>query len=76
MDTNVSEDHAQYSTNTLYGITTEKTTNSTLNLCSSLSVRDQVSQPYITTSKTTVSYILIFKFFEARWLNRMVANIP
>jgi hypothetical protein len=34
----------------------------TLNLCSSLSVRDQVSHPYKTTGKIIVSYILIFMF--------------
>jgi len=34
----------------------------TLNLYSSLNVRDQVSHPYQTASKIIVSYILIFKF--------------
>jgi hypothetical protein len=37
-----------------------------LNLCSSLSVRHQVSHPYRTTGKIMVVYILIFKFFESR----------
>jgi polysaccharide pyruvyl transferase WcaK-like protein len=32
----------------------------TLNLCSSISVRDQVSHPYKTTGKIMISYILIF----------------
>jgi len=35
------------------------------NLCSFLGVRDQVSHPYKTTSKITVSYILI-KFLEKK----------
>jgi hypothetical protein len=39
----------------------------TLNLCSSLSVRDQVSHPYKTRGKITVSYILMFKFLERIW---------
>ena len=33
----------------------------TLNLCSSISVRDQVSHPYKTTGRIIVLYILIFK---------------
>jgi hypothetical protein len=36
----------------------------TLNLCASLSARDQVSHPYKTTGKI-VLYILIFKFLGA-----------
>jgi hypothetical protein len=32
----------------------------TLSLCCSLNIRDQVSQPYRTTGKTVVLYILIF----------------
>jgi hypothetical protein len=51
-----------------------------LNLCSSLSVRDQVSHPYKTTSKLIVLYIIIFKFLEWRRedkrLNRIVGSIP
>jgi hypothetical protein len=35
----------------------------TLSLCSSPKVRDQVSHPYSRTSKITVLYILIFRFF-------------
>jgi hypothetical protein len=34
----------------------------TLSLCSSLNVRDQVSHPHRTTSKTIVLYIAIFTF--------------
>jgi phosphate starvation-inducible membrane PsiE len=34
----------------------------TLNLCSSLSVRDQVSHPYKTTGKIMILYILILSF--------------
>jgi hypothetical protein len=36
----------------------------TLSVCSSLSVRDQVSHPYKTTGKTTVLYTLIFLFLD------------
>jgi hypothetical protein len=35
-----------------------------LNLCSSLNVKDQVSHPYRTTGKIIVLYISIFKFFS------------
>jgi phosphate starvation-inducible membrane PsiE len=38
----------------------------TLNLCSSLYVRDQVPHSYKTTDKITVSYILIFEFLDSR----------
>jgi hypothetical protein len=53
---------------------------STLSLCSSLNVRDQVSHPYRTTGKIMVLYILIFKFFwqqtrRQKALDRMVASI-
>jgi hypothetical protein len=37
---------------------------STLNLCSYLSVRDQVSHPYKTKGEITILYILILKFLE------------
>jgi polysaccharide pyruvyl transferase WcaK-like protein len=37
----------------------------TLSLCSSLSVRDQVSHPYKITGKTTVLYTLIFVFLDS-----------
>jgi hypothetical protein len=36
----------------------------TLSLCSSPSVRDQVSHPYKTTGNTTVLYTLIFVFLD------------
>jgi hypothetical protein len=46
----------------------------TLNLCSSRSVKDQVSRPYKTTHK-----VRVFKFSERRWkvkwVNRMSASI-
>ena len=38
----------------------------TLNLCSSLKVRDQVSQPYNTTGNIIVLYVLTFNFLESR----------
>ena len=38
----------------------------TLSLHSSLNVSNQVSHPYKTTGKTTVLYILIFKFFDSK----------
>jgi len=52
----------------------------TLNLCSSLSVRDQDSQPYKRRGTIAVLCIFIFKCLETRWenkkiLNWMVANI-
>jgi hypothetical protein len=39
---------------------------STLSLCSSLNVRDQVLHPYRTTGKITVSYIVIFMLLDSR----------
>jgi hypothetical protein len=38
----------------------------TLSICSSLSVRDQVSHPYKTIGKITVLYILIFVFLDSK----------
>ena len=37
----------------------------TLNLCSSLNVRYQVSQPYNTTSNIIILYVLTFSFWKA-----------
>jgi hypothetical protein len=37
----------------------------TLSLCSSLSVRDQVSHPYKAKGKTTILYTLIFLFLDS-----------
>jgi hypothetical protein len=37
-----------------------------LSLCSSLSVRDQVSHPYKTTGRIMVLYILTFTFLDSR----------
>jgi hypothetical protein len=53
----------------------------TLSLCSSLSLRDQVSHPYKTTGRIMVLYILNLYIpgQQGRWqktLNRMVASIP
>jgi hypothetical protein len=52
----------------------------TLSLCSSHSVRDQVSHLYKTTGRIVVFYILTFTFLESRQedrrLNQMVASIP
>jgi hypothetical protein len=42
----------------------------TLSLCSNLTVRDQVSHPYQTTSRIMVLYILTFTFLDSRRLNR------
>ena len=38
----------------------------TLNLCFSLNVRDQISQPHNTTGNIIVSYVLTFSFLESR----------
>jgi hypothetical protein len=42
----------------------------TLSLCSSLSVRDQVSHPYKTTGRIMVLYILTFTFLEIKRENK------
>jgi hypothetical protein len=44
-------------------------------LHSSLSVRDHISHQYKTTGNIMVLYILIFKFLESRWKDRMVSSI-
>jgi len=51
------------------------------NLCSSLILRDQISQPYKTTVKIKLLCILISKFLEKetgrqKTLKRMLASIP
>jgi hypothetical protein len=49
---------SKYSLRTLFS--------NTPSLCSSLSVRDQVSHPYKTTGRIMVLYILTFTFLESR----------
>jgi hypothetical protein len=53
---------------------------STLGLCSSFNVSDQVSHPYKTTGTIMVLYVLTFTFSDRvgrqKTLNRMVASIP
>jgi hypothetical protein len=39
----------------------------TLNLCSSLEMREDVSYPYKTRGKIIVLYILNFMFLDGRW---------
>ena len=50
----------------------------TLNLCSSLSVRDHVSQPYNTTGNiigpTVVLYVLTFAFLESRQKDKIFSS--
>jgi hypothetical protein len=43
------------------------------NLCSSLSVRDQVSHPYKTTGEIIVLYTLMVKFLESSATDRYSA---
>jgi hypothetical protein len=51
-----------------------------LNVCSSLSVRYQVSHPYKPKGKTVLLYVSIFGFAqrgrEDKMLIRMAANVP
>jgi hypothetical protein len=44
----------------------------TINLCSSLNVRDQVLHPYKTTGRIMVLYILTFTFLDSRREDRRV----
>jgi hypothetical protein len=46
----------------------------TLNLCSSLNASDQISHLYKTTGKITVLYILIFRFFNRRWDDKIFST--
>jgi hypothetical protein len=43
----------------------------TLNLCSSLSVRDQVLHPHKTTGKIMVLWILVSEVLERRWEDKL-----
>ena len=46
----------------------------TLNLCSSFSVRDQVSQSYNAIGNIIVLYVLTFNFLESRWDNTIFSS--
>jgi hypothetical protein len=42
----------------------------TLSLCCSLNITDQISHPYKTTGTITVIYILTFMLLNRRWENK------
>ena len=43
-------------------------------LCSSLKVRDQVSQPYNTTGNIIILYVLTFNFLESKQDNKIFSS--
>ena len=48
----------------------------TLNPCSSLKMRDQVSQPYNTTGNIIILYVLTFSFLESRQDDKIGDYLP